>query len=404
MPEYRNVALKKSAAYKFNHIQRQQDNTAARAAPGWIYINAIDERAGAGQAAFERSFIDWLCTRTDQPVFVLPSAARRGMRHFHRVGLNKRSKLGYLTHQWRLYRTLRKIRAAYGPLPLYFRSSGILVAPLLFARRYGLPLTLRLGPGHYDVLFYHRIPRFLHRPLAAYYAWVIRKADRIVVVTDQIRRTLIETYGTAPDKITVLPNPANVTVFQDAVRPHPTAAAHTMGYVGSLHKYQGIDQVLLALGRLAASHRLPDDFQFMLVGDGPDRTRLEQLSARHALQQYVHFIGRVPQSELPQYYHRFRFAVAPYTAAFNSVKGSSALKVAEYLYFDLPVLAADIADYRFLTRHRLGSLYRLDDVDSLAEALADWLIHPPDRVAGRTFVLEHRAPAVIFRAYLKIIS
>jgi phosphatidylinositol alpha-1,6-mannosyltransferase len=45
------------------------------------------------------------------------------------------------------------------------------------------------------------------------------------------------------------------------------------------------------------------DAAYLLVGDGPDRRRLEQLARKHGVADAVVFAGEVPNQELPDYYN-----------------------------------------------------------------------------------------------------
>ena len=67
-------------------------------------------------------------------------------------------------------------------------------------------------------------------------------------------------------------------------------------YVGRLERYKRIDVVLQALART-----FPDrDFTFEIVGDGPEHDALEEIVNNLGLSKNVHFVGRVPRTEVIQ--------------------------------------------------------------------------------------------------------
>jgi phosphatidylinositol alpha-1,6-mannosyltransferase len=70
--------------------------------------------------------------------------------------------------------------------------------------------------------------------------------------------------------------------------------------LGRLVERKGIDMMLEALHALDAS--LPP-WHYMVVSDGPDRERLESLTAKLDLQDRVTFTGYVERHELPIYYN-----------------------------------------------------------------------------------------------------
>jgi glycosyltransferase involved in cell wall biosynthesis len=73
----------------------------------------------------------------------------------------------------------------------------------------------------------------------------------------------------------------------------------------------GVGTFILSVGRLDRTKRvdllleaaaLDENLQVVVAGEGPDRNRLEQLSARHGLDGRVTFAGRVAESELVDLY------------------------------------------------------------------------------------------------------
>ena len=57
--------------------------------------------------------------------------------------------------------------------------------------------------------------------------------------------------------------------------------------------YKGVDTVIQALPQLSLA--VPD-VQYVVVGDGDDRQRLESLACKHGVADCVHFLGRLPES------------------------------------------------------------------------------------------------------------
>lgn len=104
-------------------------------------------------------------------------------------------------------------------------------------------------------------------------------------------------------------------------------------HVGQLIGRKGIDLLLEACGLLQARGRT---FSLVLVGEGPDRTRLqarvEQLGLRH-----VHFYGSVPPSQMPAVYRSADALVFP---TMEDVWG---LVVNEALWSGTPVLCSRYA-------------------------------------------------------------
>jgi len=83
--------------------------------------------------------------------------------------------------------------------------------------------------------------------------------------------------------------------------------------VGRLQARKGHDLVLRALAQLGSAAHV----RFVAIGDGPDRSRLQMLTAELGLSDRVVFKGAVPPAELPAYYASADVFVQP-----NRVEGS----------------------------------------------------------------------------------
>jgi glycosyltransferase involved in cell wall biosynthesis len=110
-----------------------------------------------------------------------------------------------------------------------------------------------------------------------------RKADHIVVVTEAFRTTLLA-LGIPAEKITVIKNGADLSIFRSV--PRDEDFLHSIGlqgrfvasYVGTHGLAHGLDTILEAANLL----RENDKIGFLLVGDGADRRRL--LATRNEMQ------------------------------------------------------------------------------------------------------------------------
>lgn len=152
-------------------------------------------------------------------------------------------------------------------------------AALLLSRMRGLPLVFEvrdLWPESAVAVGELTSPRAI--------AWATRleeacyrRARRIVVVTGGIREALLR-RGIAAGKVALIPNGANTSLFifspetrERMRRELGLAAAFTVLYAGLLGVAQGLDVVVGAAQHLAGRV----DIRFVLLGDGPERERLE---------------------------------------------------------------------------------------------------------------------------------
>jgi phosphatidylinositol alpha-1,6-mannosyltransferase len=84
--------------------------------------------------------------------------------------------------------------------------------------------------------------------------------------------------------------------------------------IGRLQRRKGHDLVLEALSRVGASD---PKIRYIVVGDGDERLRLEEMATRLKINERVSFVGSVPADELPAFYAAADIFVHP-----NRIDGS----------------------------------------------------------------------------------
>jgi 1,2-diacylglycerol 3-alpha-glucosyltransferase len=128
-------------------------------------------------------------------------------------------------------------------------------------------------------------------------------------------------------------------------------------FVGRLARDKKIDILIRAFARIETGHLL-------LVGRGDDRQRLEDLAGGLGLRRRVHFMGFVPETDLPGIYRAASlFAIA------SDVEVQS-IPTLQAVGTGLPIVAADAAALPELVQDgNNGYLARPGDVDGFAAAM-----------------------------------
>jgi len=202
---------------------------------------------------------------------------------------------------------------------------------------------------------------------------ILRRARSIVTVSEGIRRTLRDVYRIEDSRLHVIPNGVDLERFrpmdQGAARNQLgiSASVKILGFAGRLTPWQGVDVLLRALPLVRREH----DAVALIVGDGPDRSRLEAMAASLGIQDHVRFVGAVPHSLVPTYIGAFdvAFSVKP-----PLIPGSP-LKVREYIACGRPVVASAGTEYDFHIVEEAGAGVLVDpgSLESIADATASLL-------------------------------
>jgi len=164
-----------------------------------------------------------------------------------------------------------------------------------------------------------------------------------------------------------------------------------LGFIGSFYAYEGIPLLLEAMPKMVAVNA---DIRLLLVGGGPQdgiiREKVEQLG----LQDIVVMTGRVPHSDVQNYYNLVDIFIYP-RLSMRLTDLVTPLKPLEAMAQGKLVAASDVGGHHELITHgKNGNLFQADNVDSLAESVTEMLgnreVWPEMRRAGRAYVEDER--------------
>ena len=202
------------------------------------------------------------------------------------------------------------------------------------------------------------------------------------MVSDWVRRL------TDGERVHAVPNGVSTTRIQ----PQPEDDDVTVTFVGTLKPWHGTTVLIDAAARAREPWRL------RIIGDGPERGRLEAQAAELGLD--VDFRGAVAPAEMPAHLAGSAIGVAPYPASVEEGdQYFSPLKVYEYLAAGLPVVASSVGQLPSIISDE-GTLVAPSDPDALAGALDELAADPAARRrmgqrARETAVLRHSWAGVV---------
>jgi glycosyltransferase involved in cell wall biosynthesis len=118
------------------------------------------------------------------------------------------------------------------------------------------------------------------------------------------------------------------------VNRNQTSSFFTLLYVGRLHSEKLVDQLIWMMKFVLGESdiQLSKPIQIILVGDGPERKRLEQLAGELGVKEHIQLTGYMPNEQIVSYYSHADIFVSPLT-------GSS---LREAALFGLPIVAYEM--------------------------------------------------------------
>jgi len=210
---------------------------------------------------------------------------------------------------------------------------------------------------------------------------VLRKASAIIVVSEKMKKILLEMYSLDQKRIVVGedgvdPDAFNPSLGRNAVRGKFSIekSEKVILFLGTLSIREGVDRLIRAMSYVI---KVRNDVKLLIVGGGSllvnFSSEFKDLVRNLSIEKYVTFTGKVPHSEAPQYIADSDICVSPHiSTAFIP------LKVFEYLACGKPVIVTgpntDIGE--ILARHRAGLTVNTENPLELAKSILFLLTQP----------------------------
>lgn len=185
---------------------------------------------------------------------------------------------------------------------------------------------------------------------------VIARAQRVIPVSRDIASVL------GLDTSTALPMGIEVDTW-DLPRQPVKRLCGSFVFVGRLAEKKGLTIALRALAKLPDAH-------LTIVGDGPERTKLETLTKRLRIGNQVTFEGAQPHGRVIECLRKANAALIPSVVASSGDQDGTPLVLAEALALGTPVIASRLGGIVDVVDDTVASLVPPGDVDKLAEAMS----------------------------------
>jgi sugar transferase (PEP-CTERM/EpsH1 system associated) len=274
--------------------------------------------------------------------------------------LGKREGKDILSY-WRLWRLLRRLRPA---LVNTYNLATLDVAPIarlaccrVVHAEHGWLVGREAVPARYVRL------RRLMRPFI----------DRFVVVSRDLETWLNQVVGVAPGKLVCIHNGVEAAGFQAGARARDrmreqlgiAAQAFVVGTVARLDPVKAQTDLIEAAARLLDARESLRDTRFVIVGEGPERPRLEALVRERGLEREVILTGA--RSDVPQLLAAFDVFALP------SHNEGVSIAILEAMASGLPVVATRVGgNPEVVLAGATGMLVASGAVEELAGALATY--------------------------------
>lgn len=232
-------------------------------------------------------------------------------------------------------------------------------------RRYGKPLVITLHTSHFLRLAKKRrwVP-ILRR--------IVRSADWLLAASDELRDVALALYP--HPRAEALTNGVDTVLFSPPAERVPRRGRPRVIVPRRLFEKNGVEYFIRALPLV----RRELDIEAVLVGDGPERNRLEQLVAELGVGDMVTFLGSRPNEEMPG------LLAGADVAVFPSLLEATSVAALEAMSCGVPVAASRVGGLPQIVDDSVGALFEPADPPALAGALTRLLRRSDLEALGRT--------------------
>jgi glycosyltransferase involved in cell wall biosynthesis len=285
-----------------------------------------------------------------------------------------RNPAGWVAHT--LATTPHFLRLAKRADILHAQTFASAVPGMLAKRRHGLPLVITLHTSHFLKLAKKPSWRRVLRR-------IIRSADWLLAASEEIRDVAL---GIHPHpRAEALTNGVDTELFSPR-HGLSSRSEEVGGWLSErrlrrrlivprrLFEKNGVEHFVRAVPMI----RREVEIEALLVGDGPERGRLEALAAELGVADIVRFVGSRPNEEMPRLLSEADVAVFP------SLMEATSVAALEAMSCGVPVAASRVGGLPEIVDETVGTLFEPADPPSLASAVTALLRRAELRQVGLT--------------------
>ncbi|HID56525.1 TPA: glycosyltransferase [Candidatus Poribacteria bacterium] len=231
------------------------------------------------------------------------------------------------------------------------------------------------------------------------------KASKIVAVSKCVADQLINEQGIRPDKVMIIPNGVDVDLFAKARQGRDDVRKElgigdgeiVIGTVGRLAAVKDYATLIQAFALVKAGEE--KTVKLLMVGDGPEREKLERTADEIGVREHVIFLGM--RDDVPE------LMAAMDIFALSSIDEGLPLAILEAMSAGLPIVATEVGGIPEAVEHGLnGFLLPPRSPQRMAIALQKLIDEPELRrrfsIWARRRVVERFSIRAMIKAYRSI--
>ncbi|MDQ6955832.1 MAG: glycosyltransferase family 4 protein [Mariprofundaceae bacterium] len=252
--------------------------------------------------------------------------------------------LGDWLFQKRMYRQLKKELQEKRWDVVYTRQISTFPALYRLCREFAVPVVCEVNGfllDNYATGGASALKMYLVKRMESA---IMRYSSLVVVPYDALRSRMIEQYAYLNDKIVVIENGVDESLFKHEStlfcreKLKLDSEVFYVGFVGSFDFYHDVKTMFDAYSMIAEKIQ-SKRVRYLMVGDGDLRQAMQMYGQKIGIETYVDFVGSVPHAQVADYINASDVMVSLQPKERMEKLGeASSLKVKEYLACGVPTI------------------------------------------------------------------
>lgn len=291
-------------------------------------------------------------------------------------------------------RQIKKYAIKHNISIIHAASNYVNALPALFAARdLGIPFQYEMR-GLWELTRISREPEYINTTeykRGIYFESVVAAhADTVFVISNQLMSYINKQWGISFERMSLLPNCVDPSNYDVSSRIQHDII--TIGYAGSIIKYEGLDTLIDAVDILRSKQI---EIRVQIVGDGESKVEILNKIRDLNLTDRVELLGRMSQHDAHDVIKKCAIVCIP-RKPFEVCSIVPPIKLVEALALEKPVVVPDLPVFRNeLGDSGAGWFFKSGDPNSLADVIMRVLKNPTelDKAGkrGREYVMRCRS-------------
>jgi glycosyltransferase involved in cell wall biosynthesis len=201
-------------------------------------------------------------------------------------------------------------------------------AAIACAKKLRVPVLVKIDDAIYDKSTgIKSLQRKIEKMLSTR---ALKNSSKILVVNKNTEKIMHTFYNVPFEKIEIVPNGVDLKFFKSAKK-----LPKKIIFSGVMYHHRGLDVLLESLPHIIQKF---SDVNLVLLGDGPEMEKLQNIVKEKHLENNVEFRGWINRNDLPDQISNASISIGPLKRT-TVTENALPIKVLEYMASSLPILA-----------------------------------------------------------------